>query len=101
MNVNEALDIVYDCTIGNNSIMIPLREGLGLNEQSYKLFLEAMKILIEEYKDKSEVPKKLASCFIDITKYFNFIEGKYSREDEEKLEDVNHEISFLVEELFG
>ena len=98
MKVEEALEIVYENTIGDNSILRELRGGKGLNQQSYKLLIEAMKKLIEEYKDKSEVPKKLALCFVDISNYFN--EGKYTKEEEEEFEDVVHEISSLAEKLF-
>ncbi|MGE8036675.1 hypothetical protein [Lysinibacillus sp. NPDC093692] len=101
MKVEEALAIVYEFTIGDNSILRELRGGKGLNQQSYKLLIEAMKKLIEEYKDKSEVPKKLALCFVDINNYFYFNEGKYTEEEERELEDAVHEISYLAEELFG
>ncbi|MFJ7886716.1 hypothetical protein ACIQYL_01350 [Lysinibacillus xylanilyticus] len=99
MKVEEALEIVYENTIGDNSILRELRGGKGLNQQSYKLLIEAMKMLIEEYKDNSEVPKKLALCFVDINNYFYFNEGKYT-EEEKELEDAVHEISSLAGQLF-
>ncbi|KOP80181.1 hypothetical protein AMS59_01910 [Lysinibacillus sp. FJAT-14745] len=101
MKVEEALKIVYENTIGDNSILRELRGGKGLNQQSYKLLIEAMKKLIEEYKDKSEVPKKLALCFVDINNYFYFNKGKYTEEEEKELEDAVHEISYLAEKLFA
>jgi len=100
MNVEEALKIVYENTVGDNSILRELRGGKGLNQQSYKLLIEAMKKLIEEYKGKSEVPKKLALCFVDINNYFYFNEGKYTEEEERELEDAVHEISSLAGQLF-
>lgn len=100
MKVDEALKIVYKYTIDDNSILYSLRVGLGLNENNYNTLIEAMKILITEYSNKSEVPKKLALCFVDISNYFYFNEGKYSEEEEEKLEDAIHEISSLAGKLF-
>lgn len=100
MNLDEALNVVYDYTIGESSILMELRVGKGLNHQSYRLLIEAMKKLIEEYKDKSEVPKKLALCFVDISNYFYFNEGKYTKEEKEEFEDVVHEISSLAGKLF-
>ncbi|QPQ31197.1 hypothetical protein [Lysinibacillus sp. JNUCC 51] len=100
MKVEEALEIVYENTIGDNSILRELQGGKGLNHQSYRLLIEAMKKLIEEYKDKSEVPKKLALCFVDISNYFYFNEGKYTKEEKEEFEDVVHEISSLAGKLF-
>jgi len=99
MNKDKALNVVYDYTIGDNSILVELRAGEGLNQESYKLLIEAMTKLIEEYKDQSEVPKKLALCFVDISNYFYFHEGKYTKE-EELFEDAVHEISRLAEILF-
>jgi len=100
MKVDAALKIVYEYTIGDNSILCSLRVGLGLNENNYNTLIEAMKILITEYSNKTEVPKKLALCFVDISNYFYFNEGKYSEEEEEKLEDAIHEISSLAGKLF-
>ncbi|MGA3598946.1 hypothetical protein [Lysinibacillus agricola] len=100
MNKDKALNVVYDYTIGDNSILVGLRAGEGLNQESYKLLIEAMTKLIEEYKDQSEVPKKLALCFVDISNYFYFHEGKYTKEEEELFEDAVHEISRLAEMLF-
>lgn len=100
MHLDQAHNIVYDFTIGDNSILMELRVGKGLNKQSYKLLIEAMEKLIEEYKDKSAVPKKLALCFVDINNYFYFNEGRYTEEKEKELEDAVHEISSLAEQLF-
>ncbi|MEY9971996.1 hypothetical protein ABH966_002370 [Lysinibacillus sp. RC46] len=101
MKVEEALEIVYEYTIGDNSVLHSIRVGLGLNEKNYHSLIEAMKVLITEYSNKPEVPKKLALCFVDISKYFYFHDGKYSTEEEEKFEDAIHEIAYLAEELFG
>lgn len=100
MSIDEALNVVYDYTIGDHSILVELRAGEGLNQESYKLLIEAMTKLIEEYKDQSEVPKKLALCFVDISNYFYFHEGKYTKEEEELFEDAVHEISRLAGMLF-
>jgi len=100
MNKDKALNVVYDYTIGDNSILVELRAEEGLNQESYKLLIEAMTKLIEEYKDQSEVPKKLALCFVDISNYFYFHEGKYTKAEEELFEDAVHEISRLAGMLF-
>ncbi|WP_285395857.1 hypothetical protein [Lysinibacillus sp. fls2-241-R2A-57] len=100
MDKDKALNVVYEYTIGDNSILVELREGDGLNQESYKLLIEAMRKLIEEYKDQSEVPKKLALCFVDISNYFYFHEGVYTKVEEVLFEDAVHEISSLANRLF-
>lgn len=41
MKVEEALDIVYEYTVGDNSVLYSIRVGLGLNEKNYHSLIEA------------------------------------------------------------
>ncbi|WP_239617283.1 hypothetical protein [Cohnella mopanensis] len=100
MSKEDALNIIYNYILGEDSILVSLRMGDGLNEQHYSQLIEAMKLLTKEYKDKSEVPKKLALCFVDISNFFYFNEGIYSSEVQDRLENAVHEISQVANELF-
>ena len=46
------------------------------------------------------MPKQLALCFVDISNYFYFHEGKYSQAEMDRMEDAAHKLSELANQLF-
>ncbi|TKI52868.1 hypothetical protein FC756_26900 [Lysinibacillus mangiferihumi] len=100
MNKNEALNIVYEHILGENSILIQLRRGEGLNENQFNELITAMQFLIVEFKSLDVVPKKLALAFVDVSNYFYFNENKYCLEEQNIIEDAVQMISQLANELF-
>jgi len=100
MNKNEALNFVYENILGEDSILIQLRRGEGLNEDRFNELVTAMQFLIVEYKNLDVVPKKLALSFVDISNYFYFNEDKYSLDEQDYIEDAVQKISQLANELF-
>ncbi|EON74429.1 hypothetical protein [Lysinibacillus sphaericus] len=100
MNKNEALNIVYKNILGEDSILLQLRRGEGLNEDRFNELVTAMQLLIVEYKNLDVVPKKLALSFVDISNYFYFNEDKYSLDEQNLIEDAVQKISQLANELF-
>lgn len=101
MNKEDALQTVYKHILEDGSILIKLREGQGLDEAAYTKLLQSMQVLIQEFKNSDTVPKKLALCFVDISNYFYFNEGKYSESEQDQIEDACHRISELANELFN
>lgn len=95
------LNIVYKFLLENESILLDMRRGEGLNDSKYKKLLESINYLTEQYRNSEVIPKKLALCFIDISNYFYFNKQLYSTEEQNKLEDAAHKISELANALFS
>jgi hypothetical protein len=100
MGRQEALDTIYQGLLGNNSIPVQLRSGKGLDKDTFLKIKIAIAFLKKEYKNKNEVPKKLALAFIDISSYFSFRDDFYSIEDQEVFEDAANELVQLANDLF-
>lgn len=101
MDKEKALENVYQSLLGANSLLVKMRRGDGLDDLQWKNFREAINFLTEFYKDKESVPKKLALAFVDVSNYFYFHEGKYTDEEENKLEDAAQEIVQMADKLFS
>ena len=101
MAIHEALEIINQSLLGENSLLVNLRRGDGLNDEQWQAFREAMRVVTAFYKDKDSVPKKLALAFVDVSNYFYFHEGKYTQQEANKLEDAAQEIVQMADELFS
>jgi hypothetical protein len=100
MNQKQAISIIEERLLGENSIPVSIRAGEGLNEQNYNELKEAILFLIESYQHKKAVPKVMALAFIDISNWF-FVENEnYSTSEIERIEDVGIELSTLANQLF-
>ncbi|MEC1180010.1 hypothetical protein P9B03_16030 [Metasolibacillus meyeri] len=100
MDKHAALNLIYENILGEDSILLQLRRGGGLDENKFHELINAMQFLIVEYKNIDVVPKKLALSFVDISNYFYFNEGKYSLDQQNAIEDAVQEIAQLANELF-
>lgn len=96
MNVERAIDIVYEGLVGEESIPVDLRMGRGLDYNKLVKVKKALKILIEFYRDKKDVPKKLACCFIDIYGLFQFKKEYYPKEELIEFDYIGVELQELA-----
>ncbi|MEX3745711.1 MULTISPECIES: hypothetical protein [Lysinibacillus] len=101
MRTDRALETVYKSILGENSLIIKLRNRQGLDDEEFSQLKDAMKILIDSYKDNEEIPKRLALCFVDISVRFSFNENWYNEKERDRLEDAANELSYLAEKLFA
>lgn len=97
----NALQTVYQSLLGDNSLLVKIRRGDGLNETDWEKFKQAVGILIEIYKEKEFIPKKLALAFVDVSNYFYVRQAEYSAAEEDRLEDAAQEIVQMADELFS
>ena len=100
MKEQEAINIIYEGLIGTNSIPNNLRLNKQLDKSKLENIKSAIKFLIVHYKNNSNVPKKLASCFIDIYGLFQFKEGFFLQEKLIEYEDIGIELHDLAYRLF-
>lgn len=101
MTTEEALNVIFDGLLGEESILVKLRNKEGLDEEKYASVLEAIDVLKNAYKDQEYIPKKLALAFLDISNYFDFSEEWYSEEEQEKIEDAGLQLVQAADELFS
>lgn len=100
MNEKEAIEIVYNALLSDTSIPVSIRNMDGVNKIQYEELKKSILFLIDYYKDKDNVPKKLAQSFVDISNYFFVPNLKYSEEELEIFEDYAIELSELANKLF-
>lgn len=100
MEIKEAINIVYDGLVGENSIPTDLRMKNGLDYEKLSRVREAINYLISEYSSKLEIPKKLAIAFVDIYGAFQFKKGFYSEKELDEYEKLGIEFQDLAYELF-
>ncbi|THU38459.1 hypothetical protein FAM09_17480 [Niastella caeni] len=101
MTTEKALNVIYEGLLGEQSILVKLRNKEGLDEEKYDLILEAIEVLKEAYKDQEYIPKKLALAFLDVSNYFIFGDEWYPEEEQEKIEDAGHQLVQAVDELLS
>ena len=98
---NETLlNTVYKTFLGENSMAVKLREGRGITLFEYELLVDSIEKLIVIYQTKNHVPKKLASCFMDITNIFYSCQDLYEEDEFNILADMAFNLHFLGERLF-
>lgn len=100
-DLKAALATVDELLLGDDSIPIQLRQHQGLDSARFERLEDAIEVLIEHYREKDEVPKKLALAFVDISNYFYFTESEYTEAELEKFEDAAHRLTYLASQLFS
>ena len=95
-----ALAVVDELLLGPDSILVRLRAREGLDPAQYATLVAAVQVLVEHYRGKAEVPKRLALAFVDISNFFYYSEEAYPTDVLERLEDAAHELTQLANELF-
>jgi hypothetical protein len=100
MNQEEALNIIENSLLSMDSFPVSIRSFQGVDKEKYEKLKKAILFLIDYYKDKDSVPKKLALAFVDISNYFFVPNIPYSEEDHERFENYGIELTALASELF-
>ncbi|MET3047512.1 hypothetical protein V8245_04205 [Flavobacterium columnare] len=100
MNKEEAIKNVYNALLSETSIPISIRNMEGVDKIQYEELKKNIIFLIDYYKDRDDVPKKLALAFVDISNYFFVPNLNYSEEDYEQFENYGIELSELANKLF-
>jgi len=101
MNETIALNFIYDNLLGEKSIFIKLRAGEGIDLELYSELVRNITILIDVFKKKDYIPKKLALCFVDITNTFYASKDLYLDDESNTLEEMILNLHYLGETLFS
>ncbi len=100
MSLEDEIEIVFETLLGENSIPVSIRNMGGVDKEEYEKLKNSILFLIDYYKDKDLIPKKIALAFIDISSYFFVPNLNYSEEEQEQFEDYGIELSELANTLF-
>lgn len=92
-NLDRLSEIMYD---QQNSVMIDLRLGKGLNYKKADEMKEILKLLIGEWADKEFVPKKMCDLFIDFYPGIEACSYSYDAETQAKILEFGNEILDLM-----
>jgi hypothetical protein len=101
MNAENALKIVFDKLLGDDSIPVRLRVKKSISDDEYDLLYEALDFLAVVYANEKTIPKMLGLALMDVYGMFSFKEGMYSEEKREKLEDIGIELQEKAITLFS
>jgi hypothetical protein len=101
MTPETALNLVYECLLGDNSIPQQLRMKQGLDHERFSQLTDAIRLLIDYYAGEDAVPKKLALCMVDVYGAFSFREGFYNDTDTVAIEDAGLLLQELATDLFS
>lgn len=101
MGTEEAIAIIYDGLVSENSVPVKIRTYRELDSDLLNQVREALNVLTQYYKDKETVPKKLAIAMVDINSAFSFQAGYFDDKFLEELEGIGIELQEKAIELFS
>jgi hypothetical protein len=101
MSEKEAIKIVEDTLLGEDSIPGKLAMKKGIDAAAVVKLEEAMSYLTKAFDNRDYVPKKVAAAFVDLTADFDRTMALYPDEDQRRIEDLKLHIIELGTDLFG
>ncbi|WP_277209154.1 hypothetical protein [Isoptericola croceus] len=98
MDETHAEQVVVDRLLGPQAVPLRLHQGAYVDEAEVAELVEALAFLVQAYRGRTMVPKPIALALVDISARFE--NRFYTQEQQERLEDIAHELQRLAEELF-
>lgn len=99
MNEEQAIQTVVYHLQEESGLLLKIGLNKGIDEGAFDELVSAMKFLSDHLKSKNSIPKKLASCFIDLTPYFFRAMDRYNEKEKERIEDMRDEIVMLANDI--
>ena len=101
MNANDAVETVRAELVEKGGLLYKIALNNGIDRDAFQKLKAAMLFLADYYSGKSEIPKSLASAFIDLTPLFERSIDRYSEDQQFEIEDIRNEIVSLAEDIFS
>jgi hypothetical protein len=98
MDETHAEQVVVDRLLGPRAVPLRLHQGDFVDEAEVAELVGALAVLVQAYRGRPTVPKQVALALVDISARFE--NRYYSHEQQERLEDIAHELQRLAENLF-
>ena len=99
--ISNYISQIEQFMMGEDSIPNQLRNCHHFDRNSYNELVDLLHKVISYYRDKVDVPKRLALCFIDILNSFYVNQEYFSKEEFDEIEDAGMKISELANILFS
>ncbi|GKQ49101.1 hypothetical protein [Pseudomonas syringae] len=100
MNAESAVELVCARLVEENSIPVKIRTRNIVSDEEVGELLQAVDFLISYYKERDDIPKKLALAFVDIYVGFNVVAEFYSGIEIQRFEDIGITLQEKAYELF-
>jgi hypothetical protein len=100
MTESEAVEIVHRGLVSQESLPVRLRMGEGLDEAQLAQVKAALHFLVERWRGRTEVPKRLAAAFVDLQSSMQWGWDRYSETEQMAIEDAANELVDLAYQLF-
>ena len=101
MTEAEASTTIIEGLFGPESLPVKLRMGNGLDREMLGRVKAAIVFLTEQWKGRSDVPKRVAAAFIDIDNSMRGGGDRYSEEEQQAIEVASIQLVDLAHELFA
>lgn len=99
MDEAAAQRAVVDLLLGPDCLPLKIRAGEFVDESDVARLFDALGVLIAAYRGRTTVPKEIALALVDISAHFD--NRFYTEVQQNRLEDIGHELQRLAEELFS
>jgi hypothetical protein len=96
---SQAIAAIDEGLWGPRSIPVQLREGKGLDETALRRVREALELLAERWRFRSEVPKRVAAALVDIQSSMQASFDQYDEDEQDAIEDAANELVDLAYQL--
>ncbi|PBP30740.1 hypothetical protein CCL16_05430 [Pseudomonas syringae] len=100
MNVDQAVDTVYARLVEKHSIPEKIRFRVEVSDEEVSELFLAVDFLIEYYKGRAVIPKRLALAFVDVYVGFNVSDDVYDERERCRYEDIGIALQQKAYDLF-
>ena len=101
MDIEQAIEIIYNGLVSENSVPVQLRANRYLDLEKLEQVRKALDFATNYYIGETHVPKKIAMAMVDIYGAFSFKKGFFEEKMLVELEDIGIELQEKAMELFS
>jgi hypothetical protein len=91
---------VHRGLVSQESLPVRLRMGEGLDEEQLAQVKGALHFLVERWRHRTEVPKRVAAAYVDLQSSMQWGWDRYSETEQIAIEDAANELVDLAYQLF-
>jgi len=99
MNSEMAIDIVRQELVESGGMLFKIYQKEKIDIEAFDRLKAALIFLIDFYDGKRDIPKRLASAFIDITPLFERAIDFYNQKEQDQIEDIRNKVVSLATDL--
>jgi len=101
MTEDEAIDAIVTTLYEPGTIIMKLRDNQGLDRAELEHIRTAILFLIDVYRTRHVIPKRLSLAFVDIRTLMLSAHALYDEAEQDEIEDAVEELVEFAYRLFG